>query len=346
MGALTHDLGIDLGTANTLVHVQGRGVVLQEPSVVALDDVSGSMVAVGHEAKQMLGRTPSWVRPVRPLKNGVISDFDSARAMLRHLIQKVVPFSRLRVRPRVVIGMPAGATAVQERAIQDACLQVGVGETLIVEEPLAAALGVGLPVDEAVGSMIVDIGGGTSEVAIIALGGIVTSRSVSVAGDAMDRAIGQHIKRAYSMMIGERTAETVKIAIGTAWKDDRQETFDVRGRDLISGLPKNLTITSAEIEQAMAEPVSAILDAIRAALEETPPELAADIMQSGMVLTGGGSLLRNFDRRVAAETGLPVRQAADPLLSVVEGTARLLNDAHHLNALRRRQRDKWMTNRA
>lgn len=336
-GSFSKDMGIDLGTANTVVFVHGKGIVLQEPSVVAIDQMTGEIIAVGQEAKQMVGRTPGNIRAVRPLKDGVIADFDTTQAMLKFFIRKATQNMRF-LHPVVVVGVPSGVTGVEERAVRDAAIQAGAREALVIEEPMAAAIGAGLPVNEPTGNMIVDVGGGTCEVAIISLDGIVTARSIRVAGDEMDEAIVNHIKRTYNMMIGERTAEEVKMTIGSAYPPDHEETMDVRGRDLVTGLPKTLNINSSEIQRALSDTVNAIVDAIKATLEKSPPELAADIMDRGIVMTGGGSLLRNFDRLVSSETGMPVHMAEEPLLTVVRGTGLVLDDPHHLEALRRRNR--------
>jgi rod shape-determining protein MreB len=330
-------MGIDLGTANTVVFVKGKGIVLQEPSVVAVDQMSGEIIAVGQEAKQMVGRTPGNIRAVRPLKDGVIADFDITQAMLKYFIQKAAA-SRRFLHPLVLIAVPSGVTGVEERAVKDAAVQAGAREALVIEEPMAAAIGAGLPVNEPTGNMIVDIGGGTCEVAIISLDGIVTAKSVRVAGDEMDEAIVNHIKRTYNMMIGERTAEGIKITIGSAYPPDHEESMDVRGRDLVTGLPKTLKVNATEIQRALSETVNAIVETIKATLEKSPPELAADIMDRGIVMTGGGSLLRNFDRLVSSETGMPVHQADEPLLTVVRGNGIVLEDGPHLEALRRRNR--------
>lgn len=333
--AFSKDMGIDLGTANTVVFVKGKGIVLQEPSVVAIDQMTGEIIAVGQEAKQMVGRTPGNIRAVRPLKDGVIADFDTTQAMLKYFIKKASNNNKL-FHPLVVIGVPSGVTGVEERAVKDAATQAGARECLVVEEPMAAAIGAGLPVNEPTGNMIVDVGGGTCEVAIISLDGIVTSKSIRVAGDEMDEAIVNHIKRTYNMMIGERTSEEVKITIGSAYPPDQEETMDVRGRDLVTGLPKTLKVNSTEIQRALSETVNTIVEAIKATLEKSPPELAADIMDRGIVMTGGGSLLRNFDKLVSSETGMPVHKAEEPLLTVVRGTGIVLEDHRHLDALRRR----------
>ncbi|MCY0881088.1 MAG: rod shape-determining protein [Firmicutes bacterium] len=336
LSSFAKDMGIDLGTANTVVYVKGKGIVLQEPSVVAIDQMTGEIIAVGQEAKQMVGRTPGNIRAVRPLKDGVIADFDTTQAMLKYFIKKAQTSNRF-VHPLVVIGAPSGITGVEERALKDAAAQAGAREALVIDEPMAAAIGAGLPVSEPTGNMIVDIGGGTCEVAIISLDGIVTSESLRVAGDEMDEAIIQHIKRTYNMMIGERTAEEVKISIGSAYPpEDDSEMLDVRGRDLVTGLPKTLQVSATEIQRCLSETVNRIVDVIKSTLEKSPPELAADIMDRGIVLTGGGSQLRNFDKLVSTETGMPVHQAEEPLLTVVRGTGMVLDDAPHLEALRRR----------
>jgi rod shape-determining protein MreB len=285
----------------------------------------------------MVGRTPGNIRAVRPLKDGVIADFDITQAMLKYFIQKAAA-SRRFLHPQVLIAVPSGVTGVEERAVKDAAVQAGAREALVIEEPMAAAIGAGLPVNEPTGNMIVDIGGGTCEVAIISLDGIVTAKSVRVAGDEMDEAIVNHIKRTYNMMIGERTAEGIKITIGSAYPPDHEESMDVRGRDLVTGLPKTLEVNATEIQRALSETVNAIVETIKATLEKSPPELAADIMDRGIVMTGGGSLLRNFDRPVSSETGMPVHQADEPLLTVVRGNGIVLEDPHHLEALRRRNR--------
>jgi rod shape-determining protein MreB len=291
-GIFSKDMGIDLGTANCMVHVKGKGIVLKEPSVVAIQKDTNKVLAVGTEAKQMIGRTPGNIIAIRPMKDGVIADFDITQAMLKHFMNKALRKSSTLLRPRVVIGLPSGVTAVEKRAVKEAAIQAGAGEAFLIEEPMAAAIGAGLPVEEPTGNMIADIGGGTTDVAVISLGGIVTSRSIRIGGDEMDEAIMQHIKRTYNLMIGERTAEDIKIQIGTAYPLAKTETYDVRGRDLVTGLPKTLNITSDEVYKALSEPVSAILDAIKITLEKTPPELASDIMDRGIVMAGGGALLR------------------------------------------------------
>jgi rod shape-determining protein MreB len=327
------DMGIDLGTSNTLVFVKGKGIVIQEPSVVAVDRDRKEPLAVGFEAKQMLGRTPGNIIATRPLKDGVIADFDTTMTMLKYFIQKAHP-RRAPFRPRVVIGIPSGVTGVERRAVQDAALQAGAREAYVIEEPMAAAIGAGLPVDEPTGSMVVDIGGGTTEVAIISLGGLVTAKSIRVAGDEMDEAIVQYVKRTYNMLIGERTGEEVKMTIGSAYPTGSEESMEIRGRDLVTGLPRTLRVTSEEIRKAMQEPVSSILEAIKITLENTPPELAADIMDRGIVLTGGGAMLKGLDTLISKETGMPVHVADEPLLCVVKGTGKCL-DPEYLSIAKR-----------
>ncbi len=321
----TRDIGIDLGTANTLVFVKGKGIVLREPSVVAIRRDTGTILAVGEEAKKMIGRTPGNIVAIRPMKDGVIADFDITQTMLRHFIAKAYRRKTL-FYPQVVVCVPSGVTEVEKRAVLDATKQAGAREAYLIEEPMAAAIGAGLPVEEPTGSMIVDIGGGTTEVAIISLGGIVTSKSIRIGGDEMDESIVHYIKRTYNMMIGERTAEEVKIEIGTAYAAEEGDKMDIRGRDLVSGLPKTLTITSVEVEKAMADPVSQIVDAIKITLEKTPPELAADIMDKGIVMTGGGALLKGLDRLVAQETGMPVFLSDVPLDCVALGAGKALGE--------------------
>lgn len=319
----SRDMGIDLGTANTLVHVKGKGIVLREPSVVAIQRDSGEVLAVGEEAKQMIGRTPGNIVAIRPLKDGVIADFDVTQAMLKYFIRKSIDTKSF-IRPRVVVGVPSGVTEVEKRAVIDATIQAGAREAYLIEEPMAAAIGAGLPVHEPTGNMVVDIGGGTTEVAVISLGGIVTSRSIRIGGDEMDEAIIQYIKRTYNLMIGERTAEEIKITIGSAIAPKVDETLDIRGRDLVTGLPKTLTIKAHEVQRALSEPVAGILEAVKITLEKTPPELAADIMDRGIVMTGGGSLLRGLDELLFKETGMPVHIADDALSCVAIGTGKAL----------------------
>ena len=319
----SRDMGIDLGTANTLVYVRGQGIVLCEPSVVAINRDTHRVRAVGNEAKNMIGRTPSNIVAIRPMKDGVIADFEITEAMLRYFIEKIHNRKRL-VWPRVAIGIPSGITEVEKRAVTESATLAGAKKVYLIEEPMAAAIGAGLPVHEAQGCMIVDIGGGTTEVAVIALGGIVFSKSVRIAGDEMDQAIIQHLKRTYNMMIGERTAEEIKIAIGSAFELQEELEIQVKGRDQVLGLPKVLTITSEEIREALREPVSAIVDAVRVTLERTPPELSADIVDRGVVLAGGGALLRGLDQLLSRETGLHVTVAEDPLTAVALGTGKYL----------------------
>jgi len=318
------DIGIDLGTANVLVYVRGKGIVLREPSVVARDTRSGKTLAVGEEARSMLGKTPSNIQAIRPMRDGVIADFEVTEAMLNYFIKKVTQnngfLSWLRPKPAVTICVPAEITSVEERAVRDAAKLAGAKSVDIIEEPMAAAVGAGLPIDGPSGNMVVDIGGGTTDVAVISLGGIVVSQSIRVAGNKMDDAIARHIRRVYNLMIGERTAEDIKVGIGSAFKLDPETTMEVRGRDLINGLPKTVTITSEEVRESMAEPLSSIIDAVKAVLEKTPPELAADIIDRGIVLTGGGALLRGIDSLLAEVTGIPVIVADDPMSCVVIGT--------------------------
>ena len=328
LGFLTSDLGIDLGTANTLVYLKDRGVVIREPSVVAIQGGTKRILAVGEEAKQMLGRTPGNIVAVRPMKSGVIADFDITEAMIRYFIRKV--HSMKIVRPRVVVAVPSDITEVERRAVQDAAKHAGAREVFLIEEPMAAAIGVGLPVSEAAGNMIVDIGGGTCEVAVISLAGIVYARSVRVGGDTMDDCIVQYMRRVYNLMIGERTAEEIKIKIGSAYSLGEESTMEVKGRDLVAGLPKTLTVTSEEIRDALQEPVSSIVDSVRITLEKCPPELSADLVDRGLVMAGGGSLLRGLDRLIASQTGLPVTLAEDPLSAVAEGTGGVLNELDSL----------------
>lgn len=325
-GGLSHDMGIDLGTANTLVHIKGKGIVLREPSVVAIKSDTGDVLAVGDEAKRMIGRTPGSIVAIRPMKDGVIADFDVTQAMLKYFIRKAMNTKSF-VRPRVVVGVPSGVTEVEKRAVIDAAQQAGAREAYLIEEPMAAAIGAGLPVEEATGSMVVDIGGGTTEIAVISLGGIVTSCSIRIGGDEMDSSIIQYIKREYNLLIGERTAEEIKINIGTAIVNTNQDkTMDIRGRDLVSGLPKTVRIKSSEVCEALKEPVHKIVDAVKGTLEKTPPELAADVMDHGIMMTGGGSLLNSLDKLLSHETGMPVLVSEDALSCVGEGTGRSLEN--------------------
>lgn len=320
------DLGIDLGTANTLVHLRGKGIVLREPSVVAIQNDTGKVLAVGEEAKRMIGRTPGNIVAIRPMKDGVIADFDVTQTMIKYFINRVLGQRMGVVRPRVIISIPSGCTTVEERAVREAALQAGAKEAYLIEEPMAAAIGAGLPVHEPTGNMIVDIGGGTTEVAVISLGGVVTSRSVRVAGDNMDDAILQHLKKNYNLLIGERTAEDIKISIGSALWEGPEEYYEVRGRDLVTGLPKTIKVTSLEIQEALRETVEEMMDGIRVCLEKTPPELAADIMDRGIVLAGGGALLRGLDKLISRETNMPVYLCEDPLLAVALGTGKVLEN--------------------
>ncbi len=326
LGLFSKDMGIDLGTANSLVYVRGRGIVLREPSVVAIQQDTHRVLAVGLEAKQMIGRTPGNIVAIRPMKDGVIADFDVTQSMIKYFITKSLRNRTFLVRPRVVISVPSGATAVEERAVREAALQAGAREVYLIEEPMAAAIGIGLPVHEPTGNLIVDIGGGTTEVAVISLGGIVTSRSIRVAGDEMDEAIIQHVKKVFNLLIGERTAEEIKVEIGSAYLQEEEQTYDIRGRDLINGLPKTVSITNTEIYKALSEPVAAILETIKATLEQTPPELSADIMDRGVMMAGGGALLKGLDKLVSEQTGMPVHVAEDPLLAVAYGTGRVLEN--------------------
>jgi rod shape-determining protein MreB len=329
---LGRDLAIDLGTANTLIYARGLGVVLDEPSVVAINVNDGRPVAVGLEAKRMMGRTPNHIKAIRPLKDGVIADFEVCEKMLRYFIQKV--HASKWSKPRMIICVPSGITGVEQRAVQDAAEYAGARRPVhIIEEPMAAAIGADLPVSAASGNMIVDIGGGTTEVAVISLGGIVTAQSVRVAGDELDDAVMQYVKKEFSLAIGDRTAEEVKIQMGSAWPLDDELTADIRGRDLISGLPRTIQLTTEHVREALAEPVSAIVDAVKTALDRTPPELAADIMEDGITVTGGGALLRGLPERLAHETGMPIRIADEPLYSVAIGSGRALENIDAMRGL-------------
>jgi rod shape-determining protein MreB len=326
-GLFSNDLAIDLGTANTLIYVKGQGIVCNEPSVVAVtDDGSGrrKVVAVGSEAKNMLGRTPESITAIRPMKDGVIADFSITEEMLRRLIKKVNN-RRTLVRPRIIICVPHGITEVEKRAVRESAESAGAREVYLIEEPMAAAIGAGLPITEACGSMILDIGGGTAEIAVISLKGIVYSHSIRVGGDKMDEAISNYIKRRYNVLIGERTSEQVKIAIGSAMPTSDDLSIEIRGRDLVQGIPRSLTVSEDEIREALIEPTNQIIEMIRVALEKTPPELSADIMERGITLTGGGALLRNLDKCIAAETGLPVVLVDDPISAVVLGSGAVLD---------------------
>ena len=316
---MSDDMGIDLGTANTLVHCKEKGIIIREPSVVAVEVDTNEVLAIGAEAKRMIGRTPGNIVAIRPMKDGVIADYEITQSMLKHFI-KTAMGSKAFVRPRILVGVPSGVTEVENRAVIDATIEAGAREAYLIEEPMAAAIGAGLPVQEATGSMVVDIGGGTCEVAVISLGGIVVSKSVRSGGDSIDAAIVRYIRKTFNLLIGDRTAETIKIEIGTAMKVDNPPTMDVRGRDLVTGLPKNIVVNANHICDAVEEPVSNIVDAVRNTLERTPPELSADIMDRGIVMTGGSSMLRNLDRLISRETGMPVFVSDEALNCVVLGT--------------------------
>lgn len=331
--SFTRDIGIDLGTANTLVHLGGRGVILREPSVVAIEKDSGQVIAVGEEAKRMLGRTPANIIAARPLRDGVIADYDQTEAMLRHFIKRAMRFPNFLA--TVVVGIPSGVTEVERLAVIEAARKAGAHRAYVIEEPMAAAIGAGMPIEEPIGSMIVDIGGGTTEVAVISLAGIVHSRSIRVAGDEIDEAIAAYVRRAFNLFIGERTAEQAKLEIGSAYPLERELTMTVKGRDLITGLPRSAVLSSDEIRAAIQEPLNAIVEAVKLTLEATPPELAADAMNNGIVLAGGGALLRGLDRLLQEETGMPVVIAHDPLSCVVNGTGRMLEAIHDKPGIRR-----------
>jgi rod shape-determining protein MreB and related proteins len=325
-------MAVDLGTANTLVYVRGRGIVLNEPSVVAINTRDGRPLAVGTEAKRMIGRTPGHIQAIRPLKDGVIADFDICEKMLRYFIQQV--HTRRWARPRMVICVPSGVTGVEQRAVVDAAEHAGARKPAdVIEEPMAAAIGAGLPVHEPAGNMVVDIGGGTTEVAVISLGGIVASESIRIAGDELDESIINYVKKEYSLALGERTAEEIKKALASAFKLEEELYAEVRGRDLVTGLPKTIVVSTEEIRDAIEEPVSAIVDAVKVTLDKTPPELAADIMERGIVITGGGALLHGLDRRLESETGMPIVIAENPLFSVVLGSGQYLEEAAFKNLI-------------
>ncbi|MCG2713544.1 MAG: rod shape-determining protein [Candidatus Omnitrophica bacterium] len=322
-------MGIDLGTATTLVFVKGEGVVLCEPSVVAIERGTSHVLAVGEEAKRMLGRTPGNIIAIRPMKDGVIADFEITEAMLRYFIKKV-HHRRVLVRPRIVIAIPSGITEVEKRAVKDSAERAGAREVFLIEEPIAAAIGVGLPIQEPIGNMIVDIGGGTTEIAVISLSGTVFSKSIRIGGDEMNEAIIEYLKKTYNLMVGERTSEDIKIKIGSAYPLEEEMSMEVKGRDLVAGLPKTVTITSEEIRESLQEPLRAILECTKMSLERTPPELAADLIDHGIVMAGGGSLLRGLDKLISEETGLPVHIADDPVTAVVKGTGRVLSEIKYL----------------
>jgi rod shape-determining protein MreB len=322
---ISNDIGIDLGTANTLVFVRGIGIVLNEPSVVATEVSSGRVVAVGAAAKEMLGRTPEGIRAVRPLKDGVIADFEVTEKLLSDFIRRVIRHRYL-MKPRIVISVPSGITEVEKRAVRDSAENAGAREVFLVQEPMAAAIGVQLPVEQPAGIMVIDIGGGTSEIAVIALSGIVNNKSIRIAGDEMNEAIVLYLKRNYNLLIGELTAEEIKIKIGSAFPMDREESMEIKGRDLIAGVPKTMKLSSVQVREALGEPIDSIIEAVRQSLERTPPELSSDILDRGIILTGGGALLRGLDRRLRQETNLPVNVADDPLTCVVRGTGRVLEN--------------------
>ncbi len=332
-GKFGRDIGIDLGTANTLVHVAGRGVLLREPSVVAINRDNGEVLAVGEEAKRMLGRTPANIVAIRPLRDGVIADYDQTEKMLRYFISKVS--RRTIMRQTVVVGIPSGVTEVERRAVIEATRRAGATQAYVIEEPMAAAFGAGLPVDEPIGSMIVDIGGGTTEVAVISLGGIVHSRSIRVAGDELDEAIAAYVRRAFNLFIGDRTAEQTKIELGSAYPLEQESEIQIKGRDLVTGLPRSAVIASEEVRMAIAEPLNQIIEAVKLTLEATPPELAADAMNNGIMLAGGGALLRGMDRLLSQETGMPIRVAADPLSCVAVGTGIVVEGMHENPLIRK-----------
>lgn len=340
IGLFSNDIGIDLGTANTLVHVRGEGIVLSEPSVVAIQRDTRVVLAVGEEAKRMLGRTPGDIVAIRPLKDGVIADFEITERMIRHFITKVHN-RRALVRPRIVIGVPSGITEVERRAVREAAEQAGAREVYLIEEPMAAAIGANICVHEPAGNLIIDIGGGTTEVAVISLGGMVVSKSIRIAGNEMDEAIVQYTKKTHSLLIGERTAEEVKIKIGSAYPLPEEQFMEVKGRDTMTGLPRTLKITSEEIREALKEPVSFIVEIVKNALEETPPELASDIVDRGIVMAGGGALLKELDRLISQETRLPVVLADDPLRCVVIGAGKYLDELKNFQSARKRGGYNW-----
>ncbi len=327
------DLAIDLGTANTCVYVRGKGIVVNEPSIIAINKVNGRVEAVGKEAKEMLGRTPGNIVAIKPMKDGVIADFEYTEKMLAYFIRKAHNNRNVWVRPRIVVGVPSEITQVEKRAVKDSAYRAKASEVHLVEEAMAAAIGAGMPITEPSGNMIVDIGGGTTDIAVISLAGIVYSKAVRVAGNEMDEAIIQYIKKTYNLLIGERTAEQIKIEVGSAYPLEERITMEIKGRHLIEGVPKTITISDEEIREALAETVSVIVDAVRVALERTPPELSADIVDRGIVLTGGGALLKNLDKRLREETGLPLAMAEDPLSSVVLGAGKMLSDFNLLRKI-------------
>lgn len=329
LGLFSNDMGIDLGTATTLVFVKGEGVVLCEPSVVAIERGTSHVLAVGEEAKRMLGRTPGNIIAIRPMKDGVIADFEITEAMLRYFIKKV-HHRRVLVRPRIVIAIPSGITEVEKRAVKDSAERAGAREVFLIEEPIAAAIGAGLPIQEPIGNMIIDVGGGTTEIAVISLAGTVFSKSIRIGGDEMNEAIIEYLKKTYNLMAGERTSEDIKIKIGSAYPLEEEMSVEVKGRDLVAGLPKTVTVTSEEVREALQEPLRAILEVIKMSLERTPPELAADLIDHGIVMAGGGSLLRGLDKLISEETGLPVHITEDPVTAVANGTGRVLSEIKYL----------------
>jgi len=332
LSMFSNDLAIDLGTANTLVYAKNKGIVVREPSIVAVNKINNNVEAVGKEAKEMLGRTPGNIVAIRPMKDGVIADFEVTEKMIKYFIEKAHG-RRFLVKPRIVISVPSEITQVEKRAVKDSALRAGATEVYLIEQAMAAAIGAGLPITDPTGNMIVDIGGGTTDVAVISLAGIVYSRSVRVAGNEMDDAIIQYIKRKYNLLIGERTAEAVKIEIGSAFPLDEEMTMEIKGRDLVEGVPKTLVVSDEEIREALSETVATIVEAVRVALERTPPELSADIMDKGIIIAGGGSMLKNLDRRLREETGLPVTLAEDPLACVALGTGQMLTDFNLLRKI-------------
>lgn len=334
VGGFGHDIGMDLGTGNTLIHVRGHGVVVNEPSVVALDRDGNNVVAIGLEAKQMLGRTNAEVDAIRPMKDGVIADIDMAELMIREFIRKASRKRLIRTKPRMVIGVPSGITDLERRAVRSAALAAGAREVHLLAEPMAAAIGAGLPVSTPTASMVVDIGGGSTEIAVISLGGIVSDASIRVAGDRLDQDIASFVRKRYNLLIGESTAETVKMQIGSAWPIDSLEPMEVRGRDVVSGIPRTVVVSPDDVREATSEAIEQIIDATVAALETTPPELAGDIVDRGITMTGGGALIRGLNRRISQRTGLPVLVDEDPLTSVVRGTAMVLEDTPDLQVVR------------
>lgn len=339
MGFLTNDIAIDLGTANTLVYVKGQGIVLNEPSVVAVDKRTNKVLSIGIAAKEMLGRTPYEISAIRPLKDGVIADFEITEKMLADFIRRVVKHRYL-MKPRIIISVPSGITEVEKRAVRDSAENAGAREVFLLAEPMAAAIGVGLPVDQPSGSMIIDVGGGTTEIAVIALNGIVNNTSIRIAGDELDDSIVSYLKKNYNLLIGERTSEEIKWKIGSAYPMEKEESMEIKGRDLVAGVPKTMKISSAQIREAVSEPVAAIIEAVRQALELTPPELASDILDRGIIMTGGGALLRGLDKRLRQETNLPVIVADDPLTCVVRGAGKCLeNLPQYTKVLSKSRRD-------